>query len=248
MTAGFEISPQALPAGPDGVVLRFALRPGAPAMAAVQLLLADLEAHPPAGTLEIVPALVSILIRFDPSRTSRADLGRDLLGRARTCLKARPAPPQALRRWTIPAAFGGQNGPQLAGIAASLNLAPDAAIAQICGSDLRVLAIGFAPGQPYIGLLPEGWDLPRLDRLTPSVPAGAVVVALRQIVMFGADSATGWRQVARAAFRSFVPGRAQPMPLRAGDAIRYVPVSENEIDSLSRAPDGMGGARLEVRG
>lgn len=241
-----SLTPEIHPAGPDALLLRFALTPCPAAMAAAQVLAAQLERDPPEGVVEIAPALVSVLLRFDPAITQRATLAQAVLTRADAIASRHMAPPPPTRRWTIPAAFGGENGPHLEQVARKLSITPAAAIAQVCDSELRVLAIGFAPGQPYIGLLPEPWDLPRLSDLTPSVPAGAVVVAVRQIVMFGAPSATGWRQIARSAFRTFLPERAEPMPLRPGDAIRYAPVSDSEIATLARHEDGLGGAKLEV--
>lgn len=237
---------EALPAGQDGVLLRFALKPTPAAIAAAQALAAEFRSDTPPGVTEIAPALVSVLLRFDPRLTRRAELAETVLARARAIADNRPAAPAPSRRWTIPASFGGEDGPQLTEVARQLSLSKDAAIRQLCTADLRVLTIGFAPGQPYIGLLPEPWDLPRMSDLNPLVPAGAVVVAVRQIVMFGAPSATGWRQVARAAFRTFRPSRDEPMPLRPGDAIRYAPASATEIAALDEDPDGLGGARLEI--
>ncbi|MDB6177176.1 carboxyltransferase domain-containing protein [Paracoccus sp. Z330] len=246
MSSDDSLSPGIFPAGPDALLVRFALTPCPAAMDAAQVLAARLDRDPPAGVTEIAPALVSVLLRFDRARTSRSALADTVLDQARAIAAQPPAPPAAVRRWTIPAAFGGENGPHLDDIANKLSITPKAAIARICGDDLRVLSIGFAPGQPYIGLLPEEWDLPRLTDMTPSVPAGAVVVAVRQIVMFGGASATGWRQIARSAFRTFLPDRSPPMPLRPGDAIRYVAAPESEIDMLARNSDGLGGAKLEV--
>lgn len=239
------LTPEALPAGPDGVLVRFALTPLPDAIAAAQVLADRLERDPPAGVTEIVPALVSVLVRFDPGRTPRAPLAEALSALAGRAAADRPALPAPLRRWTIPAAFGGEDGRQLAELAGRLELTEAETVRQICTADLRVIAIGFAPGQPYIGLLPAPWDLPRLSDLTPQVPAGAITVAVRQIVMFGAASATGWRQIGRAAFRSFRPERDPPMPLRPGDAIRFAPADAAEIAALAETPDGMGGARLE---
>jgi 5-oxoprolinase (ATP-hydrolysing) subunit B len=48
---------------------------------------------------------------------------------------------------------------------------------------VRVLAVGFAPGQPYLGPLGEEWNLPRLKALQ-QVPAGALVQAISQFVLF----------------------------------------------------------------
>ena len=238
-------SPEVLPAGPDGVLVRFGLTPDPDAMAAAQVLAAELQDDAPAAAVEIAPALVSVLMRFDPGRTDRGAVARDLAARAERIAAARPVLPDPPRRWTIPAAFGGDHGPQLAEVAEKLGMSEDRAVQQICEADLRVLAIGFAPGQPYIGLLPRAWNLPRLAEMTPNVPVGSVVVAVRQIVIFGAASTTGWRQVARTGFRTFVPDRETPMLLKAGDAIRYAPIGAAEIEGLM-TPDGMGGARLEI--
>ncbi|AJE47814.1 5-oxoprolinase subunit B family protein [Celeribacter indicus] len=248
MTCETPDIPEILPAGPDGLVLRFSLRPEPEAMAAKEALLAALAETPPDGVVEICPALVSVFLRFDPARVRRAGLASELRRRARAVLAAGAPAPVPARRWRIPVAFGGDNGPELAEVAARTGQRPEAAVAEICAADLRVLAIGFAPGQPYLGLLPERWDVPRLSELAPEVPQGAVTVAVRQIVMFTAAGTTGWRMVGRAAFRNFMPEREEPILLRAGDAIRFVPASAEEIAALRDAPDGLGGARLEVLG
>lgn len=240
------MTPVALPVGVDGVLIRFSLMPEPRAMAAAQLLAADLDRQPPAGVTEIAPGLVSVLMRFDRDVTGRAALADTILTRARTIAADPPALPAPARRWTIPAAFGGSHGPQLAEVAAAIGQSETAAVTELCAADLRVLAIGFAPGQPYIGLLPEPWNLPRMQALNPQVPAGAIVAAVRQLVMFGAPSATGWRQIAQTGFRTFDPARQQPVPLHPGDAIRYAAVGAGELPALVNAADGLGGARLEV--
>ena len=154
-------------------------------------------------------------------------------------------PPAPMRRWTIPAAFGGVAGPQLAEVAALAQCHAEQARRQLLETELRVLAIGFAPGQPYLGLLPPNWNMPRQAGLTPQVPAGALVVAVRQIVLFANASTTGWRQVGQCGFRPFMRDRSTPFALQPGDAIRFTAVAESEIGSLAGASDGLGGARLE---
>lgn len=241
-----ELQPEALNAGPDDVSVRFALTPRPEAMAAAEAFHARLEDHPLAGVTEVVPGLVSVLLRFDPLKTRQEDLRAAALTGARAVTEGHLPVPEPTRRWTIPVAFGAGDGPQLAELAGELGLTETAAVAELCATPLRVLTIGFAPGQPYVGLLPERWNIPRLKELTPQVPAGAVVVAVRQIVLFGQPSITGWRQAGRAAFRCFRPERETPMPLRAGDAIRFAPAGADEIAALDAAEDGLGGARLEV--
>lgn len=239
-----DLTPKAIPSGPDAVLLRFSLQPDPQAMAAAQQLIADLESAPPTYAVEIAPGLVSVLVRIDPALGQRDVALKDLQARARRIMTQPLSLPDPSRRWTIPVAFGQESGPQLNQVAEQVGCSPEAAVNQICSTDLRVLAIGYAPGQPYLGLLPDAWDLPRLSELTPNVPAGAVVVAVRQVVMFGAASATGWQHVGQSAFRSFDPRRTEPMPLRTGDAVTFSPVSAAEITALKG--DDLGGAKLEV--
>ena len=81
MTA--SLTSDILPAGPDGVLVRFALRPDPVAMTAAQVLARSLQDLPPAGVVEIAPGLVSVLLRFDPARTDRARLTARLRPQAR---------------------------------------------------------------------------------------------------------------------------------------------------------------------
>lgn len=239
-------APEVHAAGEEALLVRFSLAPSPGAAAAAQRLARLLADDPPGGAVEIVPGLVSVLVRFDRRQTGREALGRLLRERAAAVAAAPPRLPDPRRRWTLPTAFGGADGPQLGEVAAALGLREEVATRTLCAADLQVLAIGFAPGQPYVGLLPEGWNLPRLGELTPRVPAGAVVVAVRQVVIFGAPSATGWRQVGRTTFRTFVPDRDPPMPLRAGDGIRFARVPAAELAAIEAGGDPLGGARLEI--
>lgn len=235
--------PRILPLGMDALIVRFSLTPDPGANAAAQVFARRLEEAPPPGVEEVVPSLASVMVRFDPRAATRAGLSRAL----KELLEGRDwhqvTPPPATRRWVIPAAFGGRFGPQLADAARAAGLSEAQARADLAGTRLRVLAIGFAPGQPYLGLLPEPWDFPRLGALTPQVPAGALVVALRQVVLFANPSATGWRHVGQTAFRPFRPETAEPFPLRVGDEVRFEPVPETEFAALLE--NGRDTARLE---
>nr|WP_321980078.1 carboxyltransferase domain-containing protein [uncultured Cohaesibacter sp.] len=246
MKPEIKLTPEAHPLGLDGILIRFALQPHPNAIAAAQAFNAALNDQIPDGVIEVSPAMVSVLIRFDRAKVKRDLLAHDLLTLAIELTAKKIWMPSPSRRWTIPVAFGDENGPQLAEVSALMDMGQEAVVAEICERDLNVIAIGFAPGQPYVGLLPDHWDFPRMSALNPKVPVGAVVTAVRQIVMYSAEGATGWRQIGRSAIRTFLPDRTPPMPLKAGDAIRYSIASAAEIESLAEVGDGLGGARLEI--
>ena len=151
-------------------------------------------------------------------------------------------------RWTSPASFGGTCGPQLEEAAALAGLDPDAAIASLAAAQLRVLTLGFAPGQPYLGSLDANWQIPRQSQITKAVPAGALVVAVQQFCLFTASAPTGWRHVGQTVFRPFRPDAEDPCPLRPGDEVHFTQVSETELESIEAKDNcGNGGAeRVQI--
>lgn len=140
----------------------------------------------------------------------------------------------------MPAVFGTALGPQLEEAAGLAGLSASAAIESLTAAPLRVQAIGFAPGQPYLGGLPALWDIPRQTALTPRVPPGAVTVAIRQITLFSVASPTGWRHVGQSAACLFDPDRAEPFLLRAGDAVLFRAVDAAGLEAARLR----GGARV----
>ncbi len=206
-----------------------------------------IEAERIAGVTETSTALTSAFVSYDPLALPLAELSARI--KALLATGSGPAPDaQPQRLWHIPTAFGGADGPQLAEAAGMAGLTPEAAVAAIAATPLRVMAIGFAPGQPYIGSLPERWNLPRQTSLTTEVPAGSVAVAVRQLVLFANASPTGWRVIGRTGFRVFQPEAKAPFALRPGDGVRLLPVSADELADIIAGPDGSnGGARCEWR-
>ncbi|MEM9523443.1 MAG: carboxyltransferase domain-containing protein [Pseudomonadota bacterium] len=235
-----------LPLGQDGIVVRFSLYPAPEIAGAVQMFFHEAVRLTIPGIVEIAPGLTSVLLRFDPAKISRAEAMRAMRRLALAVPDETVSPPLPRRRWTIPAAFGGRYGPDLENAAQAAGMTVRAAVTDLTSTELRVLAIGFAPGQPYLGLLPKHWDFPRQAHLTPRVPAGAIVAAVRQLVLFSSDSATGWRQVGQAAFRPFQPQADTPFPLRPGDALRFAAVDHGTFETLEASGTDGGGACCEM--
>ena len=69
------LMPEILPHGPDGVVLRLGLTAKEQTVGAVQALRAAIETAAPHGVEEIAGSLTSVYLRFDPARTTRAEVG-----------------------------------------------------------------------------------------------------------------------------------------------------------------------------
>lgn len=236
-------TPTLLPLGPDGLLIRFANSLSEPANRAALAYRSAIIEDLPEGVSETATSLTSVFVRFRPSEIKRAAIEEILQNKLASTDWYNAALPMGRKRWLLPTCFGGQDGPALEEAADLAGVSADTAIDEICANPLRVLALGFAPGQPYLGFLPTHWDIPRQSNVTPQVPRGAVVVAVRQVIPFSNPSPTGWRQIGRTSFRCYNPSQEPALPLNPGDEVGFLPVSPKGLANTEGAP--YGGAQVE---
>ncbi len=185
--------------------------------ASAQALAESLRSSPIEGIVGALPGLRSLLVDLDPlavdTERLRSELGRRV---------ASTAAVKAIGRLrTIPVAYGGTDGPDLADVAALSGLAEDEVIALHLATELRVLFLGFAPGFAYLGELPEALRVPRLATPRTRTPAGSVAIAGLMSGIYPAHLPGGWRVIGRTAIALFDPHRDPPAFLAPGDSVRF---------------------------
>lgn len=90
------------------------------------------------------------------------------------------------------------DGPDLEEVAARLELAPEAVVDLHTSNVYLVFAVGFLPGFPYAGYLPEKLTgLPRRGSPRTKVPAGSVAIVGRQTGIYPCESPGGWHILGR---------------------------------------------------
>ena len=151
-------------------------------------------------------------------------------------------------RVVIPVTF---DGPDLATVAAALTTTDRAVAASLCGVDLDVAFLGFAPGFPYlVGLPPELASIPRRSSPRPSVPAGTLAVGGGYASVYPQSTPGGWMLLGRTAVHLFDRGRPPYALLRPGDTVRFTETDRTEelgpAHTGGVAPDGR--LPLENRG
>ncbi|KQT51247.1 hypothetical protein ASG47_18930 [Devosia sp. Leaf420] len=174
------------------------------------------QAQPIDGVVEIVPSLVSVLIRYNPIISRYQDIAgtvRLLLGRTQFSADG--------REWRLPIRFGGEHGADLDEVAGLLKMSAEAFIAYHNANPLRVLATGFAPGFVYCGFHPDTLILPRRNSVRPLVKAGSVLFAAGQTAIAATDVPTGWHVIGHTAFSNFDPKAVPPTQLKAGDRLIF---------------------------
>lgn len=200
------------------------------ASARVHAAMAALAAAKLPAVEELVPGYVSLTVLL-------RDLPRRERGEAEAAVRAvvamvgeGSAEPDA-RLVTIPVAYGGESGPDLADVAARTGLSVDEVIARHAAPTYRVAFIGFLPGFPYLMGLDPALHLPRRATPRTRVPAGAVAIGGAQTGIYPVASPGGWHLIGRTALSLFDPAASPPSLLRAGDRVRFRPV---DADALAR--------------
>lgn len=206
--------PTILPLGDSGILVRFGTTlTDASNRAAIAFAVA-LEREPIGGVAEVVPNLVSVLLRYDPLTMAPTSIA----GEVRLRLNGLAGEQAGKADWVIPTVF---DGPDLGEVAASLGLSSTAFVAAHNASALRVLATGFAPGFVYCGLHPDQLVAPRRSSVRPFVPAGSVLFAAGQTAIAATEMPTGWHVIGRTGFANFDPSANPPTRLNAGDAVTF---------------------------
>lgn len=131
----------------------------------------------------------------------------------------------------IPVCYGREFGPDLAGVAEHCRLGAAEVIAAHAGADYLVHAIGFTPGFPYLGGLPEVLQSPRRDTPRAHVAAGSVGIGGSQTGVYPVDSPGGWQIIGRTPVALFRPDREPAALLRPGDRVRFRAITAAEFES-----------------
>lgn len=95
-----------------------------------------------------------------------------------------------------------------------------------------VYAIGFCPGFPYLGYLPEKLaGVPRLESPRVRVDAGSVGLTGRQTGVYTLERPGGWNVIGKTPVE-MVNVEAGYFPIRTGDRVRFQRIDEKEYRTL----------------
>jgi len=126
----------------------------------------------------------------------------------------------------IPVVYGGAHGPDLDDVARHSGLTPQQVVELHASVDYVVWFLGFQPGFPYLGGLPESLITPRRAEPRLLVPAGSVGIGGAQTGIYPLATPGGWQLIGRTSLKLFDPAKNEPVLLRPGDTVRFIPQKE----------------------
>lgn len=101
------------------------------------------------------------------------------------------------------------------------------------GNLYHVFMMGFSPGFPYMGILPDSIATPRKNQPRLKVPAGSVGIAGNQTGIYPSESPGGWNIIGRTPLKLFDKEKSQPFLLNTGDTIKFIPISKKQFEELT---------------
>jgi len=171
---------------------------------------------------EVIPGMNNLTVLLtDPQK-----LALDAIERLQSWWEDSDAVIPESRCVFIPVIYGGDDGPDLDLVAELTGMTPQDVVA--CHSSIAydVYFLGFQPGFPYLGGLPERLAAPRRAEPRLKVPAGSVGIGGKQTGIYPLVSPGGWQIIGRTPQVLFSPSANPPTLLRPGDNIRFVPQKE----------------------
>jgi inhibitor of KinA len=181
---------------------------------------AAVEQKPPPWLIDLVTAYTTVALFYDLLRVGYGDV--------ETWMRAvRPAAgPGGVtgRLHQIPCCYERQL--DLARVGRHLGLAPDEVILLHTSIEYTVYAIGFSPGFPYLGYLPEQLcGVPRLEAPRVRVEPGSVGLTGRQTGIYPEARPGGWNLIGQTPLQ-LVDVQDGYFPIRTGDRVRFVRIDE----------------------
>ena len=226
-----------VPAGDSAVIVEFEERIDPDINARAIACTDAIQAAGVAGVRDVVPTYRSVAVYFDPLRTDNDALTVCLEGAA-VALPAAEAVARTPVR--IPVCYGGDLGPDLAGVASFAGM-PEVDVVRVhTAGPYRVFMLGFVPGFAYLGMVDQRIAMPRHSTPRVRVPAGSVGIAGVQTGVYSGETPGGWQLIGRTPLKPFDPARGDPFLMKAGDLVQFYPIDREEYELMMPGAEGPG--------
>ena len=223
----FQISPL----GDLAVVLAFGNEIKEKTNRQIQIFTNKLEKEKIRGIVEWVPAYTTLTIYYQPEVITYDSLNAEL---ERVANSQGQSKQDRTLVYEIPVCYGGDWGQDLAYVAEYHGLDEEEIIHLHANREYLIYMMGFMPGFPYLGGLPEKLAVPRLETPRKNVLPGAVGIGGNQTGIYPSDVPSGWRIIGTTPVTLFSPEKEEPFLFSSGHYIKFVPINEEQFFSIKQ--------------
>ncbi|MDQ0162984.1 5-oxoprolinase subunit PxpB [Bacillus alveayuensis] len=218
------------PLGDKAIQLQFSHEISEETIQRIRAYSAFLKEAPIQGVIEWIPAYTTLTILYEPEVISYEQLKKKL-----EQIKGQTAfDSSSPIVYEIPTYYGGEFGPDLSYVAQYNNMTEKDVIKLHTSVDYLIYMMGFAPGFPYLGGMPNQIATPRLEQPRKKVSAGSVGIAGEQTGIYPLDSPGGWRIIGKTPIKLYDPRLEQPILLSPGHYLRFKSITFEEYAAIEK--------------
>lgn len=185
-----------------------------------------LRENPPPWMIDVVQAYATIAVFFDLRTIRYVEVAEHL----QSCGLEAANVKVGGKLHTIPCCY--EKEQDLQRVVEHTGLTAEEVIALHTGTTYTIYAIGFCPGFPYLGYLPDALaPVPRLETPRVRVEPGSVAITGRQTGVYTLARPGGWNVIGHAPLE-LVHIEDGYFPLRTGDRVRFKRIDEREHQHL----------------
>lgn len=211
-----------MPAGDSALVVEFGNEINEAVNEKVHALAKKIRQENIPGITEMIPTFRSLLVSYYMLQISYSKLSVMLSVLSRELEMNQAAHHRIVK---IPCCYGARFGADLTDMERLTGLSREEIIELHSSVDYKIYMLGFLPGFVYLGGLDKRLEVPRLDTPRVRIGKGAVGIGGNQTGIYPMDSPGGWRLIGGTPVDLYDPEREDPVLLRAGEYIRFVPIS-----------------------
>ena len=220
-----------LPCGDTALVVEFGARIDRALNARVLRLNAAVRAARIPGIVETVPTFRSLMVHYDPVSTESGSVAAAI----ERLLEHDAATQRTVKRWRVPACYRAPHAPDLEDVAQRTGLTAAEVVRRHSAARYQVYMVGFSPGFPYLGDLPQELALPRRTDPRVRVPRGSIAIAAGMTAIYPVESPGGWHLIGATPVRLFDLAWPQPALFAAGDEVEFESIDAAAFGDIQAA-------------
>ncbi len=177
------------------------------------------------GVLKITPALVNLLVVFDPLITDHTKIRSAV----EKLLPQLTNAGEAGRRHILNACYDTDISPDLNAVANACSLSTEEVINIHTSTEYRVGMYGFVPGFAYLIGVPEIIQVPRKKEPALGIAKGNIIIAGAQCIVTSLKMPSGWNVIGRSDAEIITDDPDQAFLFNVGDTIVFRRISREAL-------------------